>query len=243
MSPSATQIDRLVQEVMQRLGGDARLTELEKQKLPSAVSAKHPVEHGLPRHSLVLRQSVICLSDVEGKVDGGATVALPVGAVITPSARDYLRSRQARVECMSPAARVALRQQTLTFAMASGGVSAEPLVRTIEKCGLSVQRVPNSGLVGVVGELTDAVALGGNLGLLITEELAPALCLANRRRGVRAAWAHSVSEIRMAAEAMATNLLVLRATGQSSWQLQRIIQEFCQLATTNPRPRYAEVLE
>jgi hypothetical protein len=243
MSPSVTEIERLVQEVMHRLGGNAHLSQRQTTNRQSGTFVSNSAEQNTPRHSLVLRQRVICLSDVEGKVDGGGTVAMPSGAVITPSARDYLRGRNARLECVSVGARTATGNRTVSFALASRGISAEPMVRTIEKLGMSVQRVPNSGLAGVVSELCDAVALGGNLGLLITEEWAAALCLANRRRGVRAATAQCVAEVEEASTAIAMNLLVLRSVGLSTWQLQRIVQKFCHLAIASARPRYPQVLE
>jgi hypothetical protein len=87
-------------------------------------------------------------------------------------------------------------------------------------------------MVSVVEELSDEVRKGGKLGLLITGATDVALCLANRRSGVRAVLGAEPQGVRRAVESIGANLLVLDLAGKSMFQQIKIVKEF-----THPGPR------
>lgn len=265
MTTSNAQIDRLVREVMDRLGHELRAgitpaaphngSAASEGGTPSISSPPHNDTPSAP-HALVLTQKLIALADVEGRVPKGGAVAIAGQAVITPAARDYLRAQQARIETQAAPAKsggtgAARRDVSLAAAVGTGrGAAAQSvlvelpdrLASLLAKSGLAVQHIPHVSLPGTVAELAESVALGGSLGVLLTDEPAAAICLANRRRGVRAAAAANLEELEAAWAAIAVNLLVLNPRGTSSWQLIRLAQRYCGLAAEGGMAKYAEVL-
>lgn len=263
MTTTEAQIDRLVREVMQRLGQELRAGEAPAAQNGSAtttaIAAKNTEAAGSGAISapkaLVLTQKLVSLADVEGRVPKGGAVVVAGKAVITPAARDYLRAQQARLETQvantNSGGAATRRSVVLAAAAGSAGAAAyramlvelpDRLAGLLGKTGLTVERIPYVSLPSTVAELSESVALGGNLGLLLTDEPAAAVCLANRRRGVRAAAATSLDDLEAAWAAIAVNLLVLSPRGTSSWQLTRLAQRYCALAAAGGSPKYAEVL-
>jgi hypothetical protein len=70
--------------------------------------------------------------------------------------------------------------------------------------------------------MCQAVALSGRRGLLLTRETAAAVCLANRRRGVRAAWAMDLPAAQRAVADVAANVLAVDPNPLSRFTLQRM---------------------
>ena len=62
------------------------------------------------------------------------------------------------------------------------------------------------------------------MGVLLTGEAAAALCLANRRRGIRAALGSSVASIETAIASIGANLLIIDPAGQSAFVLRQLLR-------------------
>lgn len=281
MTASNAQIERLVREVLERLGhelrgenqpagaghhGAAKDHSASKNNgaakngtAPQGAANVHRPAASVPppaAHALVLHQKLVALADVEGRVPQGSSVAVAARAVITPAARDYLRAAGARLEIATAragASAAASARRTLSLAAASGAAGSgaaqrlslelpDRLASHLASAGLHVERIAHVSLPITVSEIADSVALGGNLGLLLTDETAAALCLANRRRGVRAAAAATLPQLEAACTAIAVNLLVLNPAGTSSWQLMQLARQYASLAGTGSAAKYPEVL-
>lgn len=269
MTANHAQIERLVREVMERLGPELRgdgpvAAATHNGTATSATNHRAPVPNGNAAsnasspnsHALVLHQKLIALADVEGRVPQGSTVAVAARAIITPAARDYLRARQAHLmvaQATVKAGGSTAAGRTVTLAAAiDSSTAAAPRALSLElpdrlsghltKAGMRVERIAHVSLPGTVADLSSSVSLSGNLGVLITDETAAALCLANRHRGVRAATAAEVVELETAWKAIAVNLLILNPRGTSSWKLMQIAQRYCGLAAVGGVATYSEVL-
>ena len=83
------------------------------------------------------------------------------------------------------------------------------IVTQLKRDGIQVEQVARVGLTGVVDDLAERVAKGGDRGLLFTSRPAAAACLANRSRGVRAATARDADEVRQIVKELNANLLVM----------------------------------
>jgi ribose 5-phosphate isomerase RpiB len=94
----------------------------------------------------------------------------------------------------------------------------------------------------VVPELCDAVALGGQRGILLTAETAAGLCLANRRRGVRAALANDFATVEAALQSVATNVLVIDPVRVGNFRLQRMAERLSR-ADLNVNDGFARFLK
>jgi len=83
-----------------------------------------------------------------------------------------------------------------------------------------------TGLTQVALELTDAVAKGGKMGVLITDRPLAAVCLANRHYGVRAAQVCHVRDVEHALAQIGANLLVVEPRVPSAFELVRMVRTF-----------------
>ena len=78
----------------------------------------------------------------------------------------------------------------------------------------------------VVRQVTQALAAPARIGLVLTDRPAVALCLANRRASIRAAWGVSVASVREATQLIGANLLVLNPAQHGVYELRGMIREF-----------------
>ena len=97
-------------------------------------------------------------------------------------------------------------------------------------------------LTAAVRQLAERVTDRQQLGVLITNRTAPALCLANRHPGVRAAWGANVEMVRDAVATVGANLLVIDPTGRNLAELTNSVREFKRSATRNCPAEFREVL-
>jgi hypothetical protein len=248
MSDQQAQVDAIVREVLRRLAV-APSTD------GNALGASDALGAGLPtpRHNgrpavgasasngsqgsasaLVLTSKVITLAELDGRLDGLKRIRVPRRAVITPAVRDLLRQREIAVEhadALQSASRVRV---PLAVGVAQTAYDPAGLLRSVMQQGVEIQRLAQTGLLSVIDELTEQVSRGGSLGLLLTEDLAAALCLANRVRGVRAAASGDVAALGRAIRSIGVNLLVVEPAGRSPFQLRQMVTEFCRGPYTCP---------
>ncbi len=96
------------------------------------------------------------------------------------------------------------------------------LVENLKQDGLEFGPITNKELLPAVDSLADSVIRGGWLGWLLTGEAPAAVCLANRKPGLRAAAAGSVKDVKSAQRSAATNLIVTDPAEKSFWELLQI---------------------
>ena len=215
----AEEIERLVREA---IAGGATNAEQIVGKVLAKVQAKSIDSNGM----LTIASRVVTLAELDGKLAGIKQLVVPAGAVITPAARDLLRQKQIDVGYAVPAKAAAKARLPLVVGVAETKYDATSLVQAIARAGTTVERLAETGLVQVVRELCDEATKGGKLGLLLTSEAAAALCLANRRPGVRAVAATSVAATPRAVRSVGANVLVVDPIGRGAFELQRIASQF-----------------
>jgi hypothetical protein len=172
---------------------------------------------------LVLVERVVSVRELEGKLTGVVRVLVPRGAVFTPAARDLLKEKRIAVaSAVATATNKTAKRVTLGIAETTFDPAA--LVGELTRDGWQVERLPQVGLVSVSDELCEQVVKGGVRGLLITEQTAAALCLANRHRGVRAALAGDPVSLAATIEQVAPNTLVVDPRGKSQFAWKRLLK-------------------
>ncbi len=239
MKPTAGQlgpadVEQIVREVLRRLapGGQTQPQQGDQGN-----------ERGEKRSGPSLSGKLISLADVEGQLAGVTTMCLRRGAVITPAARDYLKQQGIAVSRGT----VAAASQTsggvaLVLGVAETAYDPTALVNDLAKRGTQVQQLARTGLSSVVPEMCDAVALGGQRGLLLTGETAAAVCLTNRRRGVRAAAASDLATVDTAIRSIACNLLVIDPRRAGTFPLQRMAERLSQ-AELSPSATFPQFMD
>lgn len=200
-------MERIVREVLAEIGKPER----------------HAAAASGSKSELVLSGKVVSLAAVEDRLEGVTRIVVPRGAVFTPAARDEIRKHKVAIASAVPATSVTGRQ--IALGVTETTYDATPLAAALETEGARIERLAPGSLIGVTDNLCQQVATGGRLGLLMTNQTAAALCLANRRRGVRAALGHSVRAAVDAVNAIAANLLVIDPTDKSVVELRQISRQ------------------
>lgn len=158
--------------------------------------------------TLRLDEAVVSVGGLEGRLEGVERIDVARRAVVTPAARDLLRQRGVGIVRRSEWGGK-LAPAPLLFAAAQTTCKPAALLAAIERDGLSSERLAETGLASVTEEMAEEIGKGGRRGVLLTEWAPVAVCLANRRPGVRAIEARSMADWQRAAESLRPNLLVI----------------------------------
>ena len=219
----AALVERIVREVL------ARLTATEKRPEKSAAI-------GATAIGLVGR--VISLADVKQLPSGAREVQVSAGALLTPAAKDELRERGVRiVRGHQKATNGATERITtsLVIGMVEVTTAIDQAISGLRRQRQSIEQLPRLPLAEQIDELVDHVVRGGRRGVLVTSEVAAALCLANRHGGVRAVLGTTKLNVRRDVERLAANLLVVDSAARSKFELMQLIGEFAK-AEAGPVP-------
>jgi hypothetical protein len=185
-------------------------------------------------HQLRLTKTVVTLADLQEQLTGIRELIVPPRAVITPAARDLLREKQIAVGYAAKNLKSSNNSAlALVLGVAETKFCPAALIRALSQHSIACERLAQTGLVQVTLELTDAVAKGGKLGLMITDRALAAVCLANRQCGVRAATAKDVREVDQAITQIGVNLLVIEPQVRSFFELVRMVRTFHAAPTRN----------
>lgn len=177
---------------------------------------------GIPSGALTLTTKVITAAALEGRLTTGVQLIVPRGAVFTPAARDELKKYRVTVASAVGTGKSAAKQRLHLAVHATYDIA--PLAAGLAADQLDIERSKSTGLPSIVGEL--APKLSSTRGLLITDEAAAAVALANRRSGLRAALVCNVAEIDRAASSLSPNLLVIDPLGRSVFELRQLVRHW-----------------
>ncbi len=200
--PRRSEVEHIVREVLAQMAGSG------------GEITSGPSSGG----ELVLSAKVVCVAELKDRLNGISRLIVPRGAVFTPAARDELRKHQVAIASDARANPTAATRH-LVVGVADKNHDPDRLIEMLANDGITVERIPPGDWTSAVDKLCERVLQGEQIGLLITAQTAAALCLANRRRGVRASWGCSVQAVADARSAIATNLLVIDPTGKSVFEI------------------------
>jgi ribose 5-phosphate isomerase RpiB len=231
MAATGWDIDGIVREVLRRL---------EAQQASVDVSVDSPPEPASPKkNELRLTNRVVTLALLENRLAGIRRVVVPRGAVITPAVKDLLRRTNVALDRDASAAPGDPSGSTSLVAVVAA--TNHDTTAVLAPWALDAKRC--DCLRAAVAELAGCVVgEPGKLGVLITEQSAAALCLANRQPGVRAAIGTSPEMVKQAVRDVGANVLVLDPAGRGLVQLRGLVQAFVDGGPRECPPEYREVL-
>ena len=205
-------VERIVRQVLAQLHGQQTV----------GGSASSP-----GRRELLVDAKVVSLAELPQGWDAAQRVVLRQGAIVTPAVLDALRERNIAI---SWAPIDGTHPQHVRHAVVVGQANTDfdsaGLLRSLSKQVVEIERLAQTGLMTVTEEISDAVAMGGKLGLLLTRSVPAGVCLANRRRGVRAAAADNLAGVEAAIAGLGVNLLVVDPTRRGAFELQKMAARF-----------------
>ncbi len=171
---------------------------------------------------LTLTSKVVSAAALEGRLAGVSQLVVTRGAIITPAARDELKKHQVSVASAVDTGKPA-GSAVLNVGVSETTYNATSLLAALAAEG-RIEHLASGALPSVIESLGKVV--GSGFGLLITDQSAAALCLANRRSGLRAALASSCSTVDAAVAAIGPNLLVVEPRGRSVFDIKQAIRHW-----------------
>jgi hypothetical protein len=233
---SAAQIDAIVQAVLAELGHGARSAWPAAKPQTAATTVARPAAP-----TVTLTDKVITSATLASQVRPGTTLRFTDHAILTPSAKDWLRER--RVSWMQTGKQNAAGHSVPNSTHGANWhlvvVSATPTVQTLLA---SARKNKQFSKVEILGTSTEAasysarvVATGEAAGVLVISEQAAAIaCKANRGTKVRAAVASSPDALRMLWPSLSPNVVCVVPHGKSFIDLRNMALDCVQRVPTEP---------
>jgi hypothetical protein len=222
MTASTEQIERIVREVIAKLGAASPQAVPPASAAPASV-ASPPAARDV---GVSVDSRVVTLESIAGKLRGAKQLTVPPGALVTPSVRDELRRKG--IELVRGSQATAGKELPRVLLVA-GRTRHDPAatVEWLTKQGIDVSRESFDCMIAATDTLAAAVAAGRFLGVLWTRHTAIGLCLANRLAGVRAVLAGGVAPTAAAISAVGANVLIVDPTSGSDYEKKQILSDFC----------------
>ncbi|MDZ4817725.1 MAG: hypothetical protein SGJ20_01995 [Planctomycetota bacterium] len=229
MNVQEAEIEQIVREVMRQLNAVTPVSNGQALTAPPNGSTTNS------SHVLELTARVVTLAEISEKLVGVRQLVVRRGAVVTPAVRDLLRERKVDLsyQIQKPTGKAipdkATKAVARTIVLGLADTKYEPakLIQLLRQQGTQSERVANSGLLSVMDELSDRVAINGELAILLTGRAQAAVCLANRQRGVRAIVAAQQNDISDGIKLLGANMIVINPAGRSQFELRRMVELFC----------------
>jgi hypothetical protein len=175
---------------------------------------------------LHLDDDVVSTATLAGLSAAVQSVSLRRGAVITPAARDLLRDKKIALAYRTATATAVAGKAELLLGVANTRFRADELVKALSRQPITVRQMSASGLFDLIAEIAKGLAGNQKLAILMTEDAAAAICLANRNAGVRAVAAHDGRTVASAVRSVGANMLIVDPSGRSLFQLKDIATRF-----------------
>ncbi len=176
---------------------------------------------------LVLDRRVVTTDDIAGRLDSVRRVVVRRNAVVTPAVRDELLRRGIALGCVDWCGGRQVVSARLVLMTSGAAFDAAGLAAGLEREGLKVERAASDCVIAAVDQLANEIARPDTLGALLTPHTAAALCLANRRPGIRAVMGRDAPSVAVAAAAVGANLLAVDPEMGTFFQLKQVVTEFC----------------
>jgi hypothetical protein len=229
-------IERIVREVLAELAADRS-----GESPPMGSAAQGAAQTMSAGGELTVSSKVVCAKELEGRLGGVTRVIVPRGAVLTPTARDLLRDRKIAIATAVDNNPRPSQHGNIVIGVAETNYEPHALDALLTGLGLNTMRLPQGELIGMVERICQHVVEEQRWGLFLTGQSAAALCLANRRRGVRAALGSDVAAVAEAVRSIGPNVLVVDPRGQGTFEWKRIVHTWLQSDGHCP-PRLREQL-
>lgn len=236
MPDSENKIEQIVHEVLARMGASAGAGAADESQQKQSKFAPSKNQSG----ELVLGDNVISAATLADRLTGVQRVVVPARAVITPSARDLLRDENITLVRALKSASAATVQVIVGTADVRFDVGE--LAKAMRQHGIEIQQTAESGLVEVIQSIAKKVNDQWR-GIVLTNSVSAALCLANRLGGVRAVTAANRGEVNEAIHAVGANVLVVDCQRRGKFEVQRIVEAFATAPMTECPPQWKQWLE
>jgi ribose 5-phosphate isomerase RpiB len=222
MAATQSDVEAIVREVIRRLSEPAG------NPPPRAATTAAAITD-----DITIGDRVVTLASLPTNWHRAKRLVVKASAVVTPAVRDQLRERGielSRANWVGEATNGSPtpdETQTLLAIVTDIGDSQ----RLMKWCAAEHQQVKPleaQDLFRAVAVIGDAIVAGPTRGVLLTDQPSAAVCLANRRAGVRASLASSVVSVDDAIRSIAANLLVIDTRRHGAQEVRNMVRRFVQ---------------
>ncbi len=221
MTIDVNQIVReVIAELERRQAADADAPDASTPTADSAAPKDDPRE-------LVVYSRVVTLAELRDRLSQIRRLVVPPDAVITPAARDALADRNVSLVFGTADTSTAAGAARVLLIAARTGFDPSVLAEALRGEGIGVEMQESDCLIRSTDALAARVRDGRTLAVVLTPDVAAALCLANRHSGVRAVSATEAGAVAAAARGVGANVLVVDPQGRGLFQLKQTIGAFC----------------
>jgi hypothetical protein len=191
-----------------------------------------PKQHPAPQPAegeLYVAAKLVTMTELAGRLQGVRRVRVSPQAIVTPAARDELLRRNVDLVRSGPARRAAAGNLRLLLVAAAVGGGPFDLAPLAEAAGeeVAVQPQRMDCLIAATDYLAGELVKPHTLAVLVSPHSAAALCLTNRRPGVRAVLGLDAATTTAATAAVGANLLVIDPGIGTLFQWKKMLGEFC----------------
>jgi len=215
-------IERIVREVMSQLKLAAEPRRAAAPVSPAAAPLAVSPSHG----ELFVDARVVTLESIAGRLKTAKRLLVAPGALVTPSVRDELRRRGIALVQESAANKTKPAAAPVLLVIGRTGHSPDMAMQMLQQEGIDARSESTDCLIEAAGKLAAAVA-AGSLGLMWTRHTAIGLCLANRRKEIRAVLAAGVKATAAAVAAVGANVLVIDPSIGTMYEKNQVVRDFC----------------
>lgn len=237
MAESSIDVERVVREVMARLGpglaegARAGQSEAGRRAPRPTASSGGPRPSGPPSAKaaggqLAVAGPVVTMAELSGRLDGVRRLVVRPQAVITPSVRDELNRRNVTLVRDAGAPAPSSDGCRVVMMVLGSRFDPRPLTRALENEGVRIETRPADCLVAATDQLAEEVAKPNTLGVVVSTYPAVALCLANRQRGVRAVLGIDAGGVAGDAASVGANVLVVDPKAAGLFPMRQMISRF-----------------
>lgn len=238
MSFEGVDIERIVAEVMGRLltSSPPLRSDDRPAAQASSVSASSEVETS---NATSIPGMVITAELVQEGLNGSRNFSggIRIGprAILTPSARDYLRTKNIAWTRETIAVTAGGSKTRWLAVISKANSQAEGVVKNLQAGGLAWEQRLVGLPVEAVSHATSAICRGEAAGVVVfSGEPEVVACLANRNQSVRAAVAANSHSAVAAKQSLGANLLAIDPAGKNFFELRTTLNAFT--ASGAPKP-------
>jgi len=219
-------VEQIVREVIAELQrrGQADAPAPARATMPGATKSSAPSNDA---DELVVCSRVVSLAQIGDWLGHIRRLVVRPDAVVTPAARDALADRNIALVTGPTDGSAATAASRVLLVAARTTYDAGALAETLGSEGIAIETQTSDCLIRVADLLAVRVRDGATLGVVLTPEVAAALCLANRLPGVRAVSAADPGAVTETARAVGANVLVVDPRGKGLFPLKQVLSAFC----------------
>jgi ribose 5-phosphate isomerase RpiB len=230
MNFTPEQVDLIVQRVLEHLVSPAA-ARVANDTAPAVGDRSSAGSKGVRIDEPVITQALLAES-----VNGSATVSIGAKAILTPSARDFVRARG--IEIIREKLQSTARSARCQVIVARWLPQAESVLDGLRQEGIVCDRKLSGTPAEVAALATSSLCRGeAELVVVLTDQPELTVCLANRNERIRAAAVGDSSSVERVVKSMQANLLAVDPSGGNILELKSTLKTFVTQSWLNRQVR------